>query len=274
MLIKAQDGFDFPAFLSRPKGVTGPAPMVILIHGGPVSRTSWGYNSFRSLLNNRGYAVLDVNYRGSSGYGRAFIEAAKGEIAGKMSGDIVDARAWAVEKGIADPDKVALYGVSWGGFEVLTALTQNSDLFAAGISINGVADLSTMLEEVPDYWHGWREWLVEFVGNPETEEGRKTLLERSPITHAANMKTPLLLVQAANDVRVVQGQSDKMVNALKTSGAPVEYHLIQGVGHSPQTWPWQKQYQDVYRIEHFLAKHLGGRTGGYDYAHIGAYILP
>jgi len=139
VFFNARDGQEVPAFLSRPKGVEGPAPLVIIVHGGPISRTyGGGFRSLYAVFNNRGYAVLDVNYRGSWGYGRRFAEAGKDEIAGRMSSDIIDARQWAVEQGIADPDAVGIYGISWGGFEVMTALTQNSDLFAAGVNINGV----------------------------------------------------------------------------------------------------------------------------------------
>lgn len=274
VFINAQDGLKIPAYLSRPKGVDKPVPLVILIHGGPHSRTIGDYYDLRALLNNRGYAVLDVNYRGSSGYGRKFMEAAKGEVAGKMSSDIIDARAWAVEQGIADPQKVALYGVSWGGFEVLTALIQNSDLFAAGISINGITDLKAMIAEVPEYWRSWSERMTDYIGDPNTDVGKEELLKRSPISHASKMKTPLLLVQGANDVRVVQSQSGRMVKLLEEAGAPVEYHLIKGIGHNPIAWPWQERYLNAERIERFLAEHLGGRTGHYDYAKIGAYILP
>jgi len=273
--VSAQDELEIPAYLYQPKGVNGPAPTVIIVHGGPIWRTSAYFDhNFIALLNNRGYAVLDINYRGSAGYGRAFEEAAQGEIAGKMSSDIIDVRNWAVEQGISDPDAVGIFGVSWGGFEVMTALTQNSDLFAAGININGVADLSTMLEEVPDYWRGWNEWLVDFAGDPQTAEGLNQLKQRSPLYNAQGMKTPLLMVQAGNDVRVVQSQSDRMAAELNKYNAPFEYQLVQGVGHSPFRWPWQKKYLLYRDIERFLAKHLGGLAGGHDYAILGAHILP
>ncbi len=272
--IEAEDGLKIPAYLYRPKGITGPVPMIIMVHGGPISRTRGSFNTFYAMLNNRGYAVLDVNYRGSWGYGRKFAETGKGEIASKMSSDIIDARRWAVEQGIADPNKVGIFGVSWGGFEVMTAVTQNSDLFAAAVNINGITDLSTMLTEVPDYWRGWQEWLTEYGADPSTKEGLKYLQDRSALYHADKMKTPLLIVQATNDVRVVQSQSDRLVAELEKHDAPYEYQLIKGVGHNPAGWPWQKRYLMIRDVEHFFAEHLGGRTGGYDYAILGAHILP
>lgn len=275
--VQAEDGLEIPAFLYRPKGVSGPAPTVMIAHGGPVYRHYANTDfSFISLLTNRGYAVLDVNFRGSNGYGRDFAAAAKSEIAGKMSSDIIDVRNWAVGQGISDPDKIGIFGISWGGFEVMTALAQNSDLFAAGININGVADLSTMFDEVPNSfaWDTWKQWVRDHGADPATEAGRKYLQERSPLYHADKIKTPLLIVQAGNDVRVVQGQSDRMVEEMNKHNAPFEYQIIPGVGHSPHGWSWQKKYFLYRDIERFLAKHLGGRAGGFDYAILGAHILP
>ncbi|MDJ0614887.1 MAG: prolyl oligopeptidase family serine peptidase [Rhizobiaceae bacterium] len=277
VFIEARDGEEIPAYLYRSQGITEAGPMVIIVHGGPISRHYANSDiRFIGMLANRGYTVLDVNYRGSWGYGRKFAEMAKGEIAGKMSSDVIDARNWAVNEGIADPDAIGIFGISWGGFEVMTALTQNSDLFAAGININGVADLSTMHLEVPKTvsWDLWKEWLKEYGADPETSEGQAYLKERSPIQHAEKMTTPLLVVQAGNDVRVVQGQSDRLVAELRKHGAPVEYQLIAGVGHSPFGWPWQKRYLLYHDIERFFAKHLGGRAGGFDYAILGAHLLP
>ncbi len=273
VFIKAKDGLTIPAYLSRPKGVDGPAPMVIIIHGGPVARTRGGWNSRRAWMNNRGYAVLDVNYRSSSGYGRKFREAAIGEVSRKMDQDIVDARQWAVDRGIADPDRIAVYGGSFGGLKVLTAMTRNPDLYAAGININGISDIASMLQEVPVYWRGWPDWYRKYIGDPENPEDMKEIVDRSPLTHAAKLKNPIMIVQGSNDVRVIRNQADRMVAALRKNNAPVEYELMPGAGHQFRNWGWKQRIIIMRRMERFLAKHLGGRADGFDYAVLGAHAL-
>ena len=272
--IPARDGLIIPAYLSRPKGVTDAAPLVIMIHGGPLSRAFGGWHSFRQLLNNRGYAVLDVNYRGSDGYGRAFREAAKNEVSRAMDDDITDARAWAVTEGIADPQKVAVFGGSFGGLKVLTAMTRNPDLYAAGIDINGISDLVSMRSEIPAYWQGWDFWYDKNLGDVNDPESRKNIVDRSPLTHAAKLTAPLMIIQGSNDVRVVRSQSDRMVAALREAGKPVDYHLLDGAGHQFRNWGWKTRMRTYRKIEVFLAKHLGGRADGFDYALFGADVLP
>jgi dipeptidyl aminopeptidase/acylaminoacyl peptidase len=270
----ARDGLTLHATLTRPKGVSGPAPMVILIHGGPVMRSSWGWDSFHSWLANRGYVVLDVNYRGSGGFGRAFREAAIGEVSRKMHIDIVDARAWAVAQGYADPEKVAVVGGSFGGLKVLTALSESPDLFAAGIDINGISDISTMLQEVPAYWRGWPHWYEKYIGDPNNSEDLAQIKRRSPLYNADKITAPLLIIQGSNDVRVIQDQADRMVGALQEGGKDVEYMLLKGAGHQFRNWGWKTRIIAYRRMERFLAEHLGGRASGFDYAVLGAYILP
>jgi len=274
VFIPAADGLTIPAFVSKPKGVTGPAPMVMLIHGGPVARSVWGYQDLRAWLNNRGYAVLDVNYRGSAGYGRAFREAAIGEVSRKMHQDIVDARQWAVAEGVADPDNIAVVGGSFGGLKVLTALTQSPDLFAAGVDINGISDLTTMLQEVPVYWRGWPDWYRKYIGDPEDAAQLEDIRDRSPINHVDKISSPLLIVQGANDVRVVRDQADRLVEALAAQGKPHELMLVEGAGHQFANWSWQQRLLVMRRIERFLATHIGGRADGFDYAVLGAHIIP
>ena len=273
VFIKAKDGLSIPAFVSVPMGVDGPAPMVIIIHGGPTARTYWGWSRFRAFLNNRGYVVLDVNYRSSSGYGRKFREAAIGEVSRKMDQDITDARQWAVDEGIADPAKVAVFGGSFGGLKVLTAMTRNPDLYAAGIDINGISDIVSMLQEVPVYWRGWSDWYRKYIGNPDDPVVRKEIADRSPLSHADKLKNPLLIIQGTNDVRVIRNQAERMVEALKKHKAPVEYVLLKGAGHQARNWGWKQRIIIMRRIERFLAKHLGGRADGFDYAVLGAHIL-
>lgn len=270
----ATDGLTIHATLTRPKGATGPTPMVIVIHGGPVARSAWGHSSLASWMANRGYAVLDVNYRGGDGYGRAFREAAVGEVSRKMHQDIVDARQWAVDQGIADPDKVAVFGGSFGGLKTLTALTQTPDLFAAGVDINGISDISTMLQEVPVYWRGWPDWYIKYIGDPDDPTQLAEIKDRSPLYHADNVTAPVLIIQGSNDVRVVQDQADRMVEALQAAGKEVDYMLLDGAGHTFRNWGWKTRLIAHRRIERFLAEHLGGRADGFDYAVLGAYVLP
>ena len=270
----ARDGLVLHATLTRPKGVTGAAPMVILIHGGPVARSSWGWNSLHSWLANRGYVVLDVNYRGSAGFGRAFREAAIGEVSRKMHFDVVDARAWAVDQGIADPQKVAVLGGSFGGLKVLTALTESPDLFAAGIDINGISDISTMLQEAPAYWRGWSHWYSKYIGDPEDPDDLAEIRRRSPLYNAEAMEAPVLIIQGSNDVRVIQDQADRMVDALEAAGKEVDYMLLDGAGHQFGNWGWKTRMIAFRRMERFLATHLGGRADGFDYAVLGAHVLP
>ncbi len=273
VFITAKDGLKIPAFLSVPKGVKGPVPLVITIHGGPVARAYGGWKSSRIWMNNRGYAVLDVNYRSSSGYGRKFREAAIGEVSRKMDQDILDARQWAIDQGIADPEKVAVFGGSFGGLKVLTAMSRNPDLYAAGIDINGISDILSMLQEVPVYWRGWPDWYRKYIGNPDNAEDKKNIIERSPLTYAEKLNKPLLIIQGTNDVRVIRNQADKMVNALKKHNAPYEYVLLKGAGHQFRNWGWQNRIITARIMERFLAKHLGGRADGFDYAETGAHIL-
>lgn len=269
----ARDGLTLHATLTRPKGVETAAPMVILIHGGPVARSAWGFNDLHSWLANRGYVVLDVNYRGSGGFGRAFREAAIGEVSRKMHYDIVDARQWAVNQGFADPDKIAVLGGSFGGLKVLTALTENPDLFAAGIDINGISDFSTMLQEVPVYWQGWPNWYEKYIGDPSDPDDLAEIKDRSPLYHADKVEAPLLIIQGAHDVRVIQDQADRMVDALNAAGKDVEYMLLKGAGHQFSSWGWKTRIIAHRRMERFLAKHLGGRADGFDYSVLGAHVL-
>ncbi len=272
--IKARDGLDIPVYLSQPKGVEGPAPMVIMIHGGPIARVFGGWNSFRQMLNNRGYAVLDVNYRGSNGYGRTFRNAAYNAVSREMDDDISDARAWAVEQGIADPKKIAVFGGSFGGLKVLTAMTRNPDLYAAGVDVNGISDLVSMRSEIPPYWEGWDYWYDKNLGNPENPKERDIIKDRSPLTHADKLAAPLMIIQGSNDVRVIRSQSDRMVKALRETGKPVEYILLEGAGHQFRSWGWKTRMKTYRKIERFLAQHLGGRADGFDYALFGAQVLP
>jgi len=267
----ARDGLTLHGYLTLPETSRRPLPMVMLVHGGPFARYIWQYNRQAQFLANRGYAVLQVNYRGSSGYGRNFMEAAIGEFAGKMHDDLIDGVNWAVDKGIADKDRVAIMGASFGGYATLVGLTRTPTVFACGIDIVGPADLISLDKNFPAYWkpfmHRWR----KYAGNPDNDKDRERMREKSPLYHADKVERPLLIIQGANDVRVKQGQSDKMVEALRAAGKEVEYEVISGEGHRIRHW---KNRLSVYRkTEDFLAQCLGGRSSGFDYYQLGSWLF-
>jgi dipeptidyl aminopeptidase/acylaminoacyl peptidase len=264
--IKARDGLTLTAYLSLPPGTDKdgdgrpdkPLPMVLNVHGGPWARDSFGYHSEYQWLANRGYAVLAVNYRGSSGFGKSFMNAANMEFAGKMHDDLVDAVNWAIKEKVAASGRIAIYGGSYGGYATLTGLTFTPDVFACGVDIVGPSNLITLIESFPAYWQPFLEgtWYRR-VGDPRTEEGRKLLLSRSPITMVDRIKRPLLIAQGANDPRVTQKESDQIVAAMKAKGIPVTYVLYPDEGHG---FARPENRTSFYAIsEGFLAKCLGGR---------------
>ncbi len=264
--IKSRDGLTLVAYLSLPPGTDKdgngrpdkPLPMVLNVHGGPWARDEFGYHSEYQWLANRGYAVLAVNYRGSSGFGKNFMNAATREFAGKMHDDLIDAVNWAVKENVTTRDKVAIYGGSYGGYATLTGLTFTPDVFACGVDIVGPSNLITLIESFPDYWKPFLEgtWYKR-VGDPRNEADRKMLLSRSPITKVDQLKKPLLIAQGANDPRVVQKESDQLVAAMKTKKIPVTYVLYPDEGHG---FARPQNRTSFYAIsEGFLAKCLGGR---------------
>ena len=258
---RARDGLQLNGYLTVPAGTDGKnLPMVLKVHGGPWSRDRWGYDAVTQLLANRGYAVLSVNYRGSTGYGRAFGKAIGGEFARKAHDDLIDAVDWAVRRGIADPAKVAIYGRSYGGYAALVGLTFTPDTFAAGVNIVGVSDLVMLLENFPPYWKTYKQLWWEYVGDPAKPEDRADMAARSPINFVDRIKRPLLVAHGANDVRVGRANSDRLVAAMKMAGKPVEYLVFDDEGHRID-----KPVNNIRlarRTELFLAKYLGGRTAG------------
>ncbi|WP_328583523.1 S9 family peptidase [Streptomyces sp. NBC_00370] len=257
--IPARDGLDLPSYLTLPLG-TEPSglPMVLLVHGGPWSRDSWGFNPLAQLLANRGYAVLQVNFRGSTGYGKAHLKAGIGELAGKMHDDLIDAVDWAVDKGYADRSRVAVFGGSYGGYAALVGVTFTPDVFAAAVDCFGISDLVNFLGTVPDFVkpHLATNWHL-YAGDPDDPEQRADLLARSPISRVDQIRTPLMVIQGANDVRVVQAESDQIVAALRARGVPVEYMVKSNEGHG---FVNPENSIDMYRAaDRFLARHLGGR---------------
>lgn len=255
---KSTDGLEIPAYLTLPKGVEPKnLPLIVMPHGGPWARDYWGYNPFAQFLANRGYAVLNVNFRGSTGYGKAFLNAGNGEWGVKMQDDLTNGAKYLIEKGIADKDKIGIMGGSYGGYATLAGLTFTPDIYAAGVSIVGPSNLLTLLESIPPYWEAIRNMFYERMGDPNTPEGKKLLMERSPLFSADKIRVPLMVVQGANDPRVKKAESDQIVVAMRDLGLPVEYLCAPDEGHG-YARPENNQ-AFLAAAERFLAKHLGGR---------------
>ncbi|MFN2614907.1 MAG: alpha/beta fold hydrolase [Actinomycetota bacterium] len=256
----ARDGLTIHGYLTLPVGVEPRnLPLVLNVHGGPWARDIWGFNPEVQLLANRGYAVLQVNYRGSTGYGKKFKEAAVHEWAGKMHDDLIDAVEWAVSSGIADPSRVAIIGGSYGGYATLVGLTFTPDVFACGVSLCGPSSLITLTESFPPYWKPILAGsFFKHIGNPEVAAEREDMERRSPLNFIDRITAPLLIGQGANDVRVTQKESDQIVDALRARSIDVGYVLKDDEGHGFQN---PENRIDFYgEEERFLAKHLGGRT--------------
>ncbi|MFT3761277.1 MAG: S9 family peptidase [Pseudoxanthomonas sp.] len=264
--IKSRDGLTLVSYLTLPKHADPNAdgkpdkavPLVLLVHGGPWGRDNYGYSGYDQWLANRGYAVLDVNYRGSTGFGKEFTNAGNGEWAGKMHDDLIDAVQWAVREGVTTADQVAIMGGSYGGYATLTGLTFTPDTFKCGVDIVGPSNLNTLLATIPPYWASFFEQLAKRMGDPRTEEGRKWLVERSPLTRVDQIRKPLLIGQGANDPRVKQDESDQIVKAMQAKNIPVTYVLFPDEGHGFARPENSKAFNAV--AEGFLAQCLGGRA--------------
>jgi len=256
----ARDGLPLHAYLTLPVGV-GPRalPLVLLVHGGPWYYDSWGYIPDVQFLANRGYAVLQVNFRGSLGYGRRHLTAAIGEIGRAMHDDLIDAVDWAIAEGYADPGRIGIYGGSYGGYSALVGVTVTPDRFAAAVDYVGVSDLANFLRTLPPFTRAYNvnSW-YRYLGDPEVPEQEADMRARSPITMVDRIRTPLLVAQGANDVRVVRAESDNIVASLRERGVPVEYLVAEDEGHG---FANPENRMRLYRaIERHFAEHLGGRT--------------
>lgn len=235
-----------------------PVAMVVDVHGGPTMRDTFGFRSGHQWLANRGYAVLSVNFRGSSGFSKSFQAAGDGEWGGKMSDDLDDAVAWVVERGVADPKRVAISGASFGGYAVLVAMTRSPEAYACGIDLVGPSNLKTLMEEIPAHWEAGRASLYRKVGDPNTQEGLALMHERSPLHRAGDIRRPLLIGQGAHDPRVLKQEADQMVNAMQASGVPVTYLLYPDEGHGFGRPANAVSFNAI--SEAFLAEQLGGRV--------------
>lgn len=265
VIIKSRDGLDLVSYLTlpvesdpentgRPKSAL---PMVLVVHGGPWARDEWGYNTLHQLLANRGYAALSVNYRGSTGFGKKFINAANKQWAGKMHDDLIDAVNWAVDQNIAAKDKVAIMGGSYGGYATLVGLTVTPDTFVCGVDIVGPSSLISLMENPPPYWQPIMPMMQDRVGDYKTEEGRAFLKKCSPLFMVDKIKKPLLIGQGAKDPRVKQPESDQIVAAMKAKNIPVTYMLYPEEGHGFDRPENNISFFAV--SEAFLSQHLGGR---------------
>ncbi|MPY58553.1 S9 family peptidase [Streptomyces spongiae] len=255
--VTSRDGLTLPSYLTLPVGVQpSRLPLVLFVHGGPWDRDSWGYNPAVQLFANRGCAVLQVNFRGSTGYGKAFTRAGIGEFAGKMHDDLIDGVRWAVEQGYAAPDRVAIMGGSYGGYAALVGVAFTPDVFAAAVDVVGVSDLANFLRGQPHFVkpmlaYNW----FTYVGDPSDPEQEADMLARSPISRVDQIRTPLMVVHGANDARVALAESDQLVEALRARGVPVEYIVMEDEGHAIEN---PENVIALYTAaERFLAEHLG-----------------
>jgi dipeptidyl aminopeptidase/acylaminoacyl peptidase len=265
-IVRSRDGLDLVSYLTLPANQPGPRParplpMVLSVHGGPWARDTYGYEPEHQWLANRGYAVLSVNFRGSTGFGKAFVNAGDMEWGGRMHDDLIDALNWAVAEGIADRDRVAILGASYGGYAALVGATFTPGVFRCAVSVVGVSNLETFIASIPPYWQSFYENLVRRIGDPRTEAGLAHLRARSPVNRASAISRPLLILQGANDPRVKQAESDQIVAAAKGRGLPVTYVVYPDEGHGfiiPAN-----RVSSYAIIEAFLAQHLGaGGEGG------------
>jgi dipeptidyl aminopeptidase/acylaminoacyl peptidase len=273
----ARDGLELHGYLTLPHGWQGPGPLVLNVHGGPWGRDIWGYNAEAQWLANRGYACLQVNFRGSMGYGKDFVNAGDREWGAKMQDDLSDAVAWAVAQGIADPQRVVIYGGSYGGYAALAGVTFTPELYRAGVSIVGPSNMETFLNTIPPYWENMRRQMDLRVGRiprysdgeckglpkaeddftPEERAEVEFLRSRSPLFSVDRVRVPMLIAQGANDPRVNKAESDQFVDAMRAKGLDVEYVVYANEGHG---FGRPENRLDFYaRAEKFLARILGGR---------------
>ncbi|MCW5958754.1 MAG: S9 family peptidase [Pyrinomonadaceae bacterium] len=254
---RSSDGLEIPAYLTVPKKKDSEKlPLLVIPHGGPWHRDVWGFNPLAQFFANRGYAVLQMNFRGSTGYGKKFIDASNNQWGDLMQDDITWGVKHLVDEGIADEKRIGILGGSYGGYATLAAVVFTPDLFAAAVAIVAPSSLITLINSIPPYWEGFKNVFLKRMGDPGTDEGRKQLERQSPLNHVEKIKTPLMIVQGANDPRVKKAESDQIVVALRERNYPVVYVLAEDEGHGFQR-PVNNMAMYA-EAEKFLAKHLGG----------------
>jgi len=263
--LKARDGLTLHGYFTLPPGVAMPRlpsepsarlPVVLLVHGGPWARDQWGYFPIVQWLANRGYAVLQMNYRGSTGYGKAFLNAGNREWAGKMHDDLIDGVNWMIKEGIADPARIAIMGGSYGGYATLVGLTFTPDVFACGVDIVGPSNIITLIQTIPPYWEPMKATFSRRLGVVDKDEA--FMRSRSPFYFVDRIKKPLLIGQGANDPRVKQSESDQIVKEMRKNSKPVEYIVYTDEGHGFARPANRMHFYS--RVEQFFAKYLGGRS--------------
>jgi dipeptidyl aminopeptidase/acylaminoacyl peptidase len=264
--IKARDGLTLPSYLTLPATADvnhdgkadAPVPLVLFVHGGPWGRDDYGYDPYAQWLANRGYAVLQTNFRASTGFGKDFITAGNLQWGKKMQDDLTDSVDWAIANGVTVPGKIAIMGGSYGGYATLAGVTLTPDKYACGVDIVGPSNLFTLLQTIPPYWEAGKQQFYQRMGNPTTDEGKALLKSVSPLTYADKISRPLLIGQGANDPRVNKRESDQIVEAMKTKGIPVTYVLFPDEGHGFARPANNIAFNAV--AENFLQKCLGGRA--------------
>lgn len=254
----SSDGLEIPGYLTLPKGVEAKnLPLIVVPHGGPWGRDGWGYSSMAQFLANRGYAVLQPNFRASTGYGKKFLDAGNNQWGDKMQDDITWGVKYLVGQGIADPKRVGIMGGSYGGYATLAGVTYTPDLYSAAVAIVAPSNLNTLLNSIPPYWEAIRTTFYKRMGNPNTPEGKAQLERQSPLNSASKIKTPLMIVQGANDPRVNKAEADQIVIALRDRNYPVQYLLAPDEGHG-----FARPVNNMAMFaesEKFLSRYLGGR---------------
>ena len=258
--IPTRDGQELVAYLTRAR-TDAPTPLILLVHGGPWARDSWGFNAQAQWFANRGYATLQVNYRGSTGYGKTFLHSGDKQWGvGDMQHDLTDSVRWAIEQNIAEPNKICIYGGSYGGYACLAGLTFTPDLYACGVDIVGPSNIKTLLDSIPPYWAPLRNGMLRKIGDVDNDEAFNRRI--SPLFHVENIRSPLLIGQGANDPRVKQSEADQIAFSMAEKGIPVEYVLYPDEGHGFARPENRIDFNG--RAELFLAAHLGGRAEEFD----------
>ncbi|RYE05991.1 MAG: S9 family peptidase [Rickettsiaceae bacterium] len=269
VIIKSRDNLSLVSYLTLPTGITlqnkenqKPIPIILDVHGGPWVRDHWGFNPIHQLFANRGYGVLSVNFRGSTGFGKDFINASNKQWGKKMHDDLVDAVHWAIDNNIADPKKIAIMGGSYGGYATLVGMTFTPELFACGVDLVGPSNLLTLIDSIPPYWEPIIDDFKKRVGPWDTKEEREFLASISPINHIDKITKPLFIAQGVHDPRVKQNESDQIVSAMRSKNIPVIYALYQDEGHGFIRPENKLSYFAM--IEQFLSKVLGGKAQAID----------